>query len=41
MKTKRKAAFGYGDKFDFTKSVTKTPAPNAYKAVNGSLDDHV
>ena len=28
--SKRKAAFGYGDKTDFTKDRQKTPAPNNY-----------
>lgn len=41
MKSKRKAAFGYGLKYDFTKQNTRTPAPNAYKQLNGSLDDHI
>lgn len=26
----RKAGFGYGNKFDFTQTAKKTPAPNAY-----------
>ena len=26
----RKAGFGYGNKYDFTQSAKKTPAPNAY-----------
>ena len=41
MKSKRKAGFGYGKKHDFTSSNTHTPAPNAYKKLNGTLDDHI
>lgn len=29
-KTKRKAAFGYGNKYDFTKAAPKNPPPNNY-----------
>jgi hypothetical protein len=28
MASKRKAAFGYGEKSDFTKDSSKSPAPN-------------
>lgn len=29
-KYQRKAGFGYGTKYDFTKVAVKTPAPNVY-----------
>lgn len=30
MRSHRKAGFGYGLKYDFTKAAQKTPAPNVY-----------
>ena len=32
--SKRKAAFGYGTKSDFTKGRDKTPAPGTYEILN-------
>jgi len=30
MASKRKSGFGYGEKSDFTKDQSKSPAPNSY-----------
>lgn len=34
MYSRRKAAFGYGEKSDFTKDLSKCPAPNSYNITN-------
>jgi hypothetical protein len=34
MFSKRKAAFGYGEKSDFTKDKAHSPSPNSYQIIN-------